>query len=45
MAKKVGLDRLDRITPEIEEQLPPHSRQLLAALRRIRQRLNRPTAR
>ncbi len=39
------LEDLDRISPEVEADLPPHSRRLLAALRRIRERLSRPARR
>ncbi len=39
------LEELDRISPDVEADLPPHSRRLLAALRHIRERLSRPSAR
>ncbi len=39
------LEDLDRISPDVEAQLPPASRRLLQALRRIRERLSRPSRR
>ncbi len=39
------LEDLDRISSEVEADLPPQSRRLLAALRRIRERLSRPSTR
>ncbi len=42
---KEELEDLDRISPDIEAQMPPSSRRLLQALRRIREWLNRPARR